>query len=172
MSDPYNPQVVGSWEGPGYSTYLHPIGDDLMLTIGVEGDLHQVSLYDLSDLASPALVERLTLPDGAAAFALLESKAFTYSPSRDALALPFVGPGTETGVLLYDVDALGLGLGGALALGGADAVVSPAQRAVMSGDYLYGVSRCRIPSASLAAPDVTIDTLPVFAGSCTDPAWP
>ena len=34
VSDPANPKITGQVKVPGYSSYLHPVGDDLLLGIG------------------------------------------------------------------------------------------------------------------------------------------
>ena len=56
LSDPKNPTVKGELKIPGYSAYLHPIGDNLLIGIGYEGDSQnadfdsvKVSLFDISD---------------------------------------------------------------------------------------------------------------------------
>lgn len=56
LSDPKNPAVKGELKIPGYSAYLHPIGDNLLIGIGYEGDSQnadfnsvKVSLFDISD---------------------------------------------------------------------------------------------------------------------------
>jgi hypothetical protein len=60
LSAPTAPRVAGELELPGYSAYLHPVGDGLLLGIGQEATADgraqgtQVSLFDVSDLAHPA----------------------------------------------------------------------------------------------------------------------
>src|SRR3989304_6230113 len=57
LADPYNPQVIGELKVPGFSTYLHPMGDDHILAIGrdatdegrVEG--LKLSIFVVSDFA-------------------------------------------------------------------------------------------------------------------------
>ncbi len=56
LSDPKNPTVKGELKIPGYSAYLHPIGDNLLVGIGYEGDSQnadfnsvKISLFDISD---------------------------------------------------------------------------------------------------------------------------
>ncbi len=56
LSDPEKPVIKGELKIPGYSAYLHPIGDNLLLGIGYEGDSQnadfnsvKVSLFDISD---------------------------------------------------------------------------------------------------------------------------
>ena len=37
LSDPYNPAILGELHVPGVSTYIHPVDDDNLLTIGIAG---------------------------------------------------------------------------------------------------------------------------------------
>ena len=59
LSDPTDPKVIGELEIPGFSTYIHPMADDKLLTIGVGGDenganwLTQISMFDVGDFANP-----------------------------------------------------------------------------------------------------------------------
>ena len=97
LSNPYAPRVVGELEIFGFSTYLHPIADDKLLSIGVGGDetganwRTQVSLFDVGDFAHPALddVEVLVGEDGWGwSEALYEHKAFQYWAPKQLLAVP------------------------------------------------------------------------------------
>ena len=62
LSDPASPFIEGELEIPGYSDYLHPIGDDLLLGIGKEAKMEgniayfqgvKVGLFDVSDKSAP-----------------------------------------------------------------------------------------------------------------------
>jgi uncharacterized secreted protein with C-terminal beta-propeller domain len=101
LSDPTNPQIIGELEVPGVSTYIHPIDDDHLLSIGFGGDSMgldwstQVSLFDVSDFAAPALtdVQPLSEPGGDGwvwswSEANYEHKAFQYWNPRNLLAVP------------------------------------------------------------------------------------
>ncbi len=85
LSDPANPTVEGELKIPGFSTYLHPLDDGLLMAVGVDGDAEGatggsvVSLFDVSDPSDPRLLDKLPL----AGFATDETdNAFghTYSP--------------------------------------------------------------------------------------------
>ena len=88
------PKVLGELKVPGFSTYLHPIGDGLLLGIGQDADKNgmvtgmQASVFDISDLSSPALVDRLRLGNGYTP-ALDDSRAFTYDPDRRLATFAF-----------------------------------------------------------------------------------
>lgn len=69
LSDPTNPQALGELKITGFSSYLHPVGDNLLLGIGQEADLDgrtqglQISLFDTSDPTAPRRVSQLMLKD-------------------------------------------------------------------------------------------------------------
>ena len=70
LSDPTNPRILGELKIPGFSSYLHPISDTLVLGVGSDADPEgrvtgaKVSLFDVSDLTSPREVAVWTAPDG------------------------------------------------------------------------------------------------------------
>ena len=70
LSDPADPTVVGELKIPGFSSYLHPIGDGLVLGVGSDADDDgrvtgaKVSLFDVSDLADPREIAVWAAPDG------------------------------------------------------------------------------------------------------------
>lgn len=55
LSDPENPEIKGELKIPGFSTYLHPAGDGLLIGIGEGGTMTgtdgtaKISLFDVSD---------------------------------------------------------------------------------------------------------------------------
>ena len=69
LSDPTNPEVLGELKIPGFSSYLHPVGEDLLLGVGQDASLEgwveglQVSLFDVSDPTDPIRVAQLLLPE-------------------------------------------------------------------------------------------------------------
>ncbi len=70
LSDPTDPRVLGELKIPGFSSYLHPISDSLVLGVGSEADPTgrvtgaKVSLFDVSDLTDPREVAVWSAPDG------------------------------------------------------------------------------------------------------------
>lgn len=69
LSDPEKPVVLGEVKLPGFSSYLHPVGDGLLVGIGqggtetgVDGS-SKISLFDVSDPASPKEIDYLSFPD-------------------------------------------------------------------------------------------------------------
>jgi hypothetical protein len=95
LADPAHPRVAGSVDLLGYSAYLHPLGNGLLLGVGQDATTDGgrtgllMSLFDVSNAAAPRLLDRVTL---AGAWAQVESDAhaFTYA---DGLALVPLQPG-------------------------------------------------------------------------------
>lgn len=70
LSDPSNPVVAGELELLGYSAYLHPLGDGLLLGVGQDGTEDgritgsQISLFDVSEIAKPRRIDSLAFTGG------------------------------------------------------------------------------------------------------------
>ena len=71
LSDPLHPQVAGDLQLPGFSDYLQPIDDTHLLAIGRGAneqtgvfDALQVSIFDVTDLTNPLLVDRYSFDGG------------------------------------------------------------------------------------------------------------
>ena len=70
LSDPENPRVLGELKIPGFSSYLHPIGDGFVIGAGSDADEQPgqvtgstVSLFDVNDLENPLEVSTWIGPD-------------------------------------------------------------------------------------------------------------
>lgn len=124
LSDPTDPRVVGELKVPGFSTFIVPMDQDHLLTVGqfIPDDAAffrpwgvQLSIFDVSDFAAPVLADSVVLGEGSGAFseALHNPKAFTYFAESGLVALPvsifepgpifFEGPGFGFGFQEGDV---------------------------------------------------------------------
>ncbi len=91
LADPAAPILSGVLEVPGWSTYLEPLGDRL-LAVGVEAGRVTVSLFDVSDVAAPALLSRLPLgPEGSSSWseAHYDEKAVEFLAEEGLIMVPF-----------------------------------------------------------------------------------
>jgi uncharacterized secreted protein with C-terminal beta-propeller domain len=115
LSDPTNPTILGELEVPGVSTYIHPISDNLLLTIGIgpgpdglglDWSITQVSLFDVTDPTTPILADSMPLSPAYVdencedqdifscgwswswSEATYEHKAFTFWEPESLLAVP------------------------------------------------------------------------------------
>ena len=114
LSDPSAPRVRGELKIPGYSAYLHPVGDGLLLGVGQDADEEtgqvqglQLSLFDVSDLAKPARLQQLKLGDRFSSSAVeWNHHAFLWWPATKLAMLP-VDTETFTGAGGFAVDRAG-----------------------------------------------------------------
>lgn len=82
LSNARSPELLGELKIPGYSAYLHPVSEGLLLGIGqdateegaVQGS--QVSLFDVSDLANPVRIDTVTLSEGSSSQVEYDHHAF------------------------------------------------------------------------------------------------
>lgn len=67
LAEPTAPKVVGELKVLGYSAYLHPAGENLLIGVGQDATETgrakgtQVALYDVSDLANPRELQKYVL---------------------------------------------------------------------------------------------------------------
>jgi uncharacterized secreted protein with C-terminal beta-propeller domain len=93
-------RVLGKLKMPGYSSYLHPYGENYLIGVGKdakpaeEGDFAwfqglKISLFDISDLSNPREVDSLILGDrGTESEVLYNHRAFLFDEERGILVLP------------------------------------------------------------------------------------
>jgi inhibitor of cysteine peptidase len=94
LSDPTSPRILGYAEFPGYSEYLHPINNSLLIGIGYMTDNMsritgiKVSLYSVVDPLRIAEKSSLVLPFRGYSEVMYEYHAFTYNPREGYIAFP------------------------------------------------------------------------------------
>lgn len=115
LSDPTAPSVTGELKINGYSAYLHPVGDGLLLGVGQdatdEGRVQgtQLSLFDVHDPANPQRLSTLSI--GGHSEAEWDHHAFLYWPEDGTIVIP-ASPGW--GSCAPDVQCLADGLTNAM----------------------------------------------------------
>ena len=116
LSDPTKPRVAGELKINGFSNYIHPMGNDLLLTIGQDADdngrvkgMH-LQVFDVKDPANPKRRFHETFASqnsyGYSA-AQYDHHAFTYDPVTGTLALPYgeyKNNQTFQGLIAYRID--------------------------------------------------------------------
>ena len=98
LADPTDPRVVGELKVPGFSTFIVPMDENHLLTVGQyippPGQFGpwgvQLSIFDVSDFANPRLQDNVIIggDSGAWSEALSNPKAFTYFAEANLVALP------------------------------------------------------------------------------------
>jgi hypothetical protein len=103
LSDPTDPTVAGELKIPGYSSYLHPVGDGRLVGIGQDADLDgrvtgmQLSLFDVSDPTAPKRLANTTLGVYGQSEAEYDPHAFLYWDETRQLVVPSSGYNPQSG---------------------------------------------------------------------------
>jgi len=99
LRDPANPRVAGELKILGYSAYLHPIGEGMLVGVGQDATETgrtqgtQVQLFDVSDPANPRAIQKLVIP-GATSEAEQDHRAFLWWPSSEMAVIPVTAYGS------------------------------------------------------------------------------
>ena len=147
LADPEHPRVLGELKIAGYSAYLHPIGEDLLLGIGQNADAEghrlgtQLSIFDVSNLRRPQLLHHEALGAGWSE-AENDHHAFLFWPRTGLVVIPF------------EQRAVGFRVGRARGIDSAGRVEHPRgaaiRRSLVVGDSVLTVSDAGVESSSLA----------------------
>jgi hypothetical protein len=114
LSDPQSPRVRGELKITGYSAYLHPISERLLLGVGQDATEQgmrlgpQVSLFDVGDPARPRVLSRLPLREAAFTGAEQDHHAFLWWRPAQLAVVPVEGPGYVDGRLVTFTGAVAL----------------------------------------------------------------
>lgn len=170
LSDPTAPKAVGELKIPGFSTYLHPLGENHLLAIGQSGRINglgisgvQLSIFDVGDFAHPTLRFQQEIGDPSTwSEGQYNHKAFTYWADNGLLAIPVNlyehltpsaapwerGQHTFSGLYVYRVDpATGFNLQGRISTSSVP-TIEPWIRGLFVADRAYAVTPLGISSAA------------------------
>jgi hypothetical protein len=109
LHDPTAPRVVGELTIPGFSSYMHPLDDGHLLTIGQEDRKLSLEVFDVREPTAPALAHKFVFSGDEYGYsqAQYDPKAFTYFAALELLAFPFTAwgqTGMRSSLELFHVD--------------------------------------------------------------------
>ncbi len=144
LSDPANPRTLGEVKINGFSSYLHPVGDGLLLGIGRDATAEgtdtgfKASLFDVSDPAAPVELDKIVVPD---AYSPVDDDplAFTWDPVASNAIVPIERYGTVAGPIPVEPEIVE----GDVVMPDAGALVIAVQ-----GDQLSQVGEVKHPSST------------------------
>ncbi len=100
LSRPFNPKVLGDVEVPGFSDYLHPIGDNFVVGVGKDAKFEQssgitwfqglqVSLFDVSNPAQPKAIDQQVFGRRGSSSQVLDThRAFSFLSGDQSQGIP------------------------------------------------------------------------------------
>jgi uncharacterized secreted protein with C-terminal beta-propeller domain len=161
LADPARPRLAGELKVPGYSAYLHPLGDGRLLGVGRDADESgrtrgvKVELFDVRDAARPASLAHVVVP-GAYTPVEQDAHAFLWWAPTGLAMVPVSGSGAAVAVG-YRVDGDAVTEVGRVA--GATDRGSSVERSVVVGDALHAVTPTGVRTVDLAtlAPRAWVD---------------
>jgi Beta propeller domain len=156
LSAPRRPRVAGELKIQGYSSYLHPIGDDLILGVGQDATEQgrvlgtQLSLFDVGNLRRPVRLHRHKLASSRSE-AEQDHHAFLHWPRTGLTVVPVYAyePRTDAFALGFRVGRAGISEVGKIRHGRPEAG-DPIRRSVVVGDGLYTVSASGVKASELS----------------------
>ncbi|MET3962578.1 hypothetical protein ABIE44_002512 [Marmoricola sp. OAE513] len=114
LSDPDRPRMIGALKIPGYSGYLHPVGDHLLLGLGMDGDedglngWSQAAVFDISDPRRPVRISQASFGRDTHFAAVEDPRAFTWVDRTSTALAPLTSWADSSGRLIaLHVDAGG-----------------------------------------------------------------
>ena len=164
LSDPTRPSVEGELKIRGYSAYLHPLANDLLLGVGQDATRQgrvkgtQLSMFDVSDPAAPSRIDAVQV-SGASSAVEWDHHAFLYWEPEGLVVVP-------VNVYEWEAGADGKPFSGAMAVrvrdGDLDVVARLSHpgghlgsggivRSLVAGDLLLTVSEAGVEAADLAS---------------------
>lgn len=94
LSEPEAPAIKGELFMPGYSTYLHPLGNGRLLGIGYGGDDEnadlnklKIALYDVSNMTKPEILDEFIINNGDTTVNY-NPKALIYYAAKNIIGIP------------------------------------------------------------------------------------
>lgn len=183
LSDHSNPHSVGAITLPGFSTYIHFATPDRLITVGKNTPTGfsgpaQVSLFDVSTLSRPRIVDQYTFERFSTTEANVDHHAFGYFPAHGLLAVPSArgysqrvdndGDGfkessewiveNELMVLGIDTEATGRNDEG-ITFVSAIAHDSRVRRSGYVGEYLYSIANDSVHAMRVDDPTTIVGTV-------------
>jgi uncharacterized secreted protein with C-terminal beta-propeller domain len=182
LAQPTAPKAVGELKIPGYSAYLHPIGDNHVLGIGMNGDWDgfiegvAISLFDVSDFSNPKQQDQITLEcDYSWSEALWNHHAIMVH--NNTVAIPAYGYNWDgehsntSGLMVATIDTetgleqIGFVDHGALVdeiWGETESYMPSMRRSIVMDEILFSISDIGIMVSPLSRPEMPIAIVPLF----------
>lgn len=191
-SDPYNPTVLGELKIPGFSEYLHPYSEDILIGVGynTKTDYYEyyddiskktireefettdgikLSLFDVSDPLNPIEIDTYSLDGETESSVMHDPKAFLFSKRNNLIGFPVESYSDDYSSHYYilHVDESGFSYIGKISNNTANnsnyAWDYSAERGLYIGDVLYTVSLRNIVASDMHSLDFVSETeLPYY----------
>jgi uncharacterized secreted protein with C-terminal beta-propeller domain len=162
LSNPEQPALSGQVALSGYSSFLQPLGDSLLLGIGeaVDQELRteglQLEVFDVAQPGQPVLDSRQQLGSGASSTAEYDPHALLWWPQSNLLVLPvddYASSMASSAADVWSVSASGAltQLGTLTQPGSSQNGYPEIERAVIVGNDIYTVSEQGVMASNMSS---------------------
>ena len=147
LSDPANPKILGELKIPGFSEYMYPYGDGLLLGFGMDadeetgrtGDL-KLSMFDITDPSNVTEDDVTKLYDYTYSPALYNHKAMLVNPSKNLIGFAATRSFSNIKYVIYEYTGDGFVCKATLDIDGSYAYAMDDVRGLFIADEFYIVS--------------------------------
>lgn len=155
LTDPANPTVLGELEIPGWSSYIHPLGDRL-LTVGIDNSDQTrrtaVQLFDVANPSKPKLLSKVPLGTGWSwSEANADEKALGVFPDAGLVLVPYSSSDATT--WLQGVQLIDLAQDTLTARGSIQSQTVVPRRTTLHGDRVLAISPRDLVTVDIANRD-------------------
>ena len=96
LSNPSNPTILGSLKIPGFSEYMHPFKENLLLGLGKEATENgettglKLSMFDTSDKGNISEINKLVIEDYKYSYSFYNHKSITVDSNKNLISFPAI----------------------------------------------------------------------------------
>ena len=96
LSNPSNPTILGSLKIPGFSEYMHPFKENLLLGLGKEATENgettglKISMFDTSDKGNISEINKLVIEDYKYSYSFYNHKSITVDSNKNLISFPAI----------------------------------------------------------------------------------
>lgn len=96
LSNPLNPTILGKLKIPGFSEYMHPFGENLLLGLGKETTEEggvtglKLSMFDTSDKSNISEINKLVIEDYKYSQTFYNHKSITVDSNKNLISFPSI----------------------------------------------------------------------------------
>jgi uncharacterized secreted protein with C-terminal beta-propeller domain len=189
LSSPYSPVITGELHIPGFSTYIHFMDTNHLLSIGYDGDDQgsfswfqgiMLQIFDISDMTQPILKHKEVIGTrGTTSEAATNHLAFNYFKPKNILAVPMAiceGDGTGgyygdvmtfNGLMIFKTSSdIGFEYLGGVSHGGQSSCRnwwtdsnSQVKRSIFMDEYVFSVADNEIRVANISKPGTDVSVI-------------
>ena len=146
LSDPTNPKILGELKIPGFSEYMYPYGEGLLLGFGMDADENgrtkdiKLSMFNITDPANVTEQDKTIIDGFTYSAALYNHKAMMVVPNKNLIGFAATDNYMDISYMIYEYTGDGFNLKAQLDVSGDYKYAMDDIRGMFVGDNFYVVA--------------------------------